>query len=136
MTGTRQLLSPSSPSPSGEAGGLVPAAGLTPGSAPTRQAMGDAANRGRLDPEGVAVEQAEKAREALRFFFSTDGEVFRSFLLEEVCGLEGHGGARRGERGAAGCFLCFSPETLRCTLCGLRSVCRPHIHSSTSAQAC
>ena len=60
MTGTRQLLSPSSPSPSGEAGGLVPAAGLTPGSAPTRQAMGDAANRGRLDPEGVAVEQAEK----------------------------------------------------------------------------
>lgn len=46
--------------------------------------LADAGNAQRLTAEGEAAETAAKAREALTFFFSDDGEVFRGFLLDEV----------------------------------------------------
>ncbi|KOO28189.1 hypothetical protein Ctob_008322 [Chrysochromulina tobinii] len=41
-------------------------------------------NPNRLTPDGAAAEEAARAREALTFFFSREGEVFRTFLLDEV----------------------------------------------------
>lgn len=46
--------------------------------------LGDAADLSRLSPQGQADAQASKAREALRFFFSDEGDAFRGFLLDEV----------------------------------------------------
>ena len=46
--------------------------------------LGDAGDASRLSAQGQAEAQASKAREALRFFFSEEGESFRAFLLDEV----------------------------------------------------
>jgi len=46
--------------------------------------LADAGDARRLSAEGQAEMSAAKAREALNFFFSEDGEIFRGFLLDEV----------------------------------------------------
>ena len=75
--GTKALVTSSSNSGGGGSSGI--------GALPTPPAfLADAGNARRLSAEGEAEETAERAREALTFFFSSDGEIFRTFLLDEV----------------------------------------------------
>mmetsp|Transcript_11963 Transcript_11963/g.23278 ORF Transcript_11963/g.23278 Transcript_11963/m.23278 type:complete len:815 (-) Transcript_11963:359-2803(-) len=47
-------------------------------------AMADAADSSRFSERALSAADAKRAREALRFFFSSEGDIFRAFLLEEV----------------------------------------------------
>lgn len=76
MRGTKALVAESTPS--------TLAASPPPPLAGPPPFLADAGEAARLTPEGEAEETAAKAREALTFFFSDDGEVFRGFLLDEV----------------------------------------------------
>ena len=87
MKGTRALVPTSSPSgsKSGSGSSLSSSSGGAAATIPTPPAfLADASNPYRLTPDGAAAEEAARAREALTFFFSREGEVFRTFLLDEV----------------------------------------------------
>jgi len=98
MKGTRALVPTSSPSGSKSgSGGSSTSSSLSSSSSSSSSSGGaaatiatppaflaDASNPNRLTPDGAAAEEAARAREALTFFFSREGEVFRTFLLDEV----------------------------------------------------
>mmetsp|Transcript_53038 Transcript_53038/g.156704 ORF Transcript_53038/g.156704 Transcript_53038/m.156704 type:complete len:426 (+) Transcript_53038:1379-2656(+) len=65
-------------------GGGDSSSGFDAGVVSPEALLGDASDINRLSPQGQADEQARKAREALRFFFSDEGDAFRGFLLDEV----------------------------------------------------
>eukprot|EP00310_Coccolithus_braarudii_P012979 CAMPEP_0183344758 /NCGR_PEP_ID=MMETSP0164_2-20130417/10350_1 /TAXON_ID=221442 /ORGANISM="Coccolithus pelagicus ssp braarudi, Strain PLY182g" /LENGTH=782 /DNA_ID=CAMNT_0025515807 /DNA_START=212 /DNA_END=2560 /DNA_ORIENTATION=- len=46
--------------------------------------MADAADDRRLTDTAIVAADARRAREALQFFFSSEGDFFRAFLLDEV----------------------------------------------------
>uniref|UniRef100_A0A7S0IVG7 Protein kinase domain-containing protein n=1 Tax=Calcidiscus leptoporus TaxID=127549 RepID=A0A7S0IVG7_9EUKA len=46
--------------------------------------LADAADGRRLTEQALSAAEASRAREALQFFFSSEGDLFRAFLLDEV----------------------------------------------------
>eukprot|EP00967_Tisochrysis_lutea_P136424 scaffold243383_cov27-Tisochrysis_lutea.AAC.1 len=46
--------------------------------------LADAGDSRRLNTASLSAAEASRARDALRFFFSADGQYFRDFLLDEI----------------------------------------------------
>merc|ERR1711920_1194798 len=69
MVGTRQL---------------VPAAEVAVDEPFAMSNLADAADDRRLTDNALSAAEAKRARDALQFFFSSEGDLFRTFLLDEV----------------------------------------------------
>merc|ERR1712087_8367 len=69
MVGTRQL---------------VPAAEVAVDEPFAMSNLADAADDRRLTDKALSAAEAKRARDALQFFFSSEGDLFRTFLLDEV----------------------------------------------------
>jgi hypothetical protein len=46
--------------------------------------LADAGDPRRLSPAAISAAEASRTRDALRFFFGSDGTYFRAFLLDEI----------------------------------------------------